>query len=598
MHKKISLKNLMRLADIDLKSKAYRSALLVGLVLFGLGVLASYIAAFSAVTAREQNKAYYDSQQVASITESTHSKLASYEELVISGAALLKTMQVKSQADWENIYKNLRIPERAPELLGFGFVQHISTENLQGHINTLRNQENPDYEVTPAGTRSEYAVIRYLAPSDSDNQKVLGYDMFSEPIRNQAMRTARDTGEPALSAPVLAKQDEDRPDDRRPQSVLMYYPVYKENRGASQKLSTLLGYTYLIFRAEDIMGKNINSWQKNVTFLMLTDVTGGTKRELFVSGSSTTKAADLMSKNITVLSRSWQITLESSDSNTRGLLDPTAIFIFGMLMSFAIGTLGLLILARRATLMSQMHQREIQKTKDDLLALASHQLRTPATGVRQYLGMLLNGYFGELQGEQAVITQKAFDANDRQLEIIDELLYVAKADAGQLNMNIDVVDIAAITKDVIDASASAAEKKHVSLQLTGKRRLRCAGDKRYITMIVENLISNAIKYSYDGATVKVSVQSSKSSAVVRVSDAGVGIDEKDLPNLFLKFVRIENPLSRSEGGSGLGLFLAQKLAQAHGGNIAVTSVVGKGSTFTVRLPLHQKQQKNVVQLIE
>jgi two-component system sensor histidine kinase SenX3 len=103
-------------------------------------------------------------------------------------------------------------------------------------------------------------------------------------------------------------------------------------------------------------------------------------------------------------------------------------------------------------------------------------------------------------------------------------------------------------------------------------------------MIIENIISNAIKYSYPDSTVTVSSKLDPTSFVVKVTDKGVGISEEDIERIFEKFDRIDNPLSRQEGGSGLGLFLANQLAKGHGGSITVEQNKTKGSTFVVTLP--------------
>jgi signal transduction histidine kinase len=103
-------------------------------------------------------------------------------------------------------------------------------------------------------------------------------------------------------------------------------------------------------------------------------------------------------------------------------------------------------------------------------------------------------------------------------------------------------------------------------------------------MIVENLVSNAIKYSYPDTIVKVGLRSTPSSVEISVKDQGVGVDEADFEALFEKFNRIENPLSRAEGGSGLGLFLTKRLIEAHGGDIKIESKKDHGTTFIVTLP--------------
>jgi len=244
------------------------------------------------------------------------------------------------------------------------------------------------------------------------------------------------------------------------------------------------------------------------------------------------------------------------------------------------------------------HETELQKTKDDLLALASHQLRTPATSVRQYTSMLAQGYFGELSEDQKAIIDKAYRANDRQLEIIDQLLYVAKADAGQLTMQYVDFDIVHVTKEVIDGFRAVSSAKKITMVFEGPPKLTAYGDVRFIRMIIENLISNAIKYSYASSNITITAHQTGETIELEVDDTGVGIPEQQQAHLFKKFTRIQNPLSSSEGGSGLGLYLAQKLAKTHGGEIRVISDAEQGSTFTLQLPKKTDEEENVVQLTD
>ncbi len=121
-------------------------------------------------------------------------------------------------------------------------------------------------------------------------------------------------------------------------------------------------------------------------------------------------------------------------------------------------------------------------------------------------------------------------------------------------------------------------------------------DERYLRMVVENLISNALKYSEAGKPVRITITARNDKAIVSVRDYGVGIEDADIQLLFKKFARIPNPLSKSVGGSGLGLFLSEQIMLAHGGDVEVDSKVGKGSIFTISVPLHEADSINEKEL--
>lgn len=227
---------------------------------------------------------------------------------------------------------------------------------------------------------------------------------------------------------------------------------------------------------------------------------------------------------------------------------------------------------------------ELEKAKDEFISIASHQLRTPATVVKQYLGMMLEGYMGDLSKSQKEMLETAYEYNDHQLDVVNDLLKVAQADANQVRVLQKNVDILDLIKDVIEGQKAEYKKDKVELNLEQPDEdTRCKADPLHIRMILDNLIDNARKYSSPGSKVTVTVIPTALSVKVSVIDQGIGIAEKDIPKLFQKFSRIDNPLT-TVGGTGLGLYWAKKLIQLHNGNICVESVPDEGTTFTLELP--------------
>lgn len=274
-----------------------------------------------------------------------------------------------------------------------------------------------------------------------------------------------------------------------------------------------------------------------------------------------------------------------------GSVSPLAIFLAGTALSIVMGSYMFMILVNRIERWERLHKKEVQQTKNDLLALASHQLRTPASGVKQYLGMVIEGYTGKLRPEQKRMLRKAYNSNERQIETINQLLYVAQAEAGELRLMPSTFNLVTKIGKVIQDLQKQAEENDIKIRFSHRKGIYVHADKRFIRMIIENLISNAIKYSYPSSEVKVSVGRVGKQAFVRVKDSGVGIAKNELSQLFLKFSRIENELSSVVGGSGMGLFLSQRLARAHEGTIRVESEKSKGSTFTLILPVRSAQDE-------
>lgn len=237
-------------------------------------------------------------------------------------------------------------------------------------------------------------------------------------------------------------------------------------------------------------------------------------------------------------------------------------------------------------LMEQSQQlMELNQAKDEFISLASHQLRTPATGVKQYIGMLLEGYGGDVAPGQVELLQVAYESNERQLRIIDDLLKVAHVDAGKVALHPEATDIGALINDVVKEQSDTFHKRDQQVKFSPPRQPLVADiDPARVRMVLENLIDNAGKYSPHGRDVSVRLVNQLSEVRIAIVDQGVGIAEADVDKLFQKFSRVNNPLSAEVGGSGIGLYWAKRIIDMHHGTISVDSKQGEGSTFTINLP--------------
>jgi PAS domain S-box-containing protein len=228
----------------------------------------------------------------------------------------------------------------------------------------------------------------------------------------------------------------------------------------------------------------------------------------------------------------------------------------------------------------------LNRAKDEFISLASHQLRTPATGVKQYLGMVLEGFAGGITDEQQEMLAQAYDSNERQIAIVNDILKVAQADSGKVVLDKNDVDIVRLMKAVLNEHASkfAARRQKVQAKFPDKPIVVSIDEGRLRT-VLDNLIDNASKYTFEGKNITVRITQKKQHVLIAIKDQGVGIANEDADKLFHKFSRLDNSLSKSVDGTGLGLYWAKKVVDLHGGSISVVSDPGKGSTFTVSLPI-------------
>lgn len=235
----------------------------------------------------------------------------------------------------------------------------------------------------------------------------------------------------------------------------------------------------------------------------------------------------------------------------------------------------------------RVHQlMEINRSKDEFIALASHQLRTPATAVKQYVGMILEGYAGDITPEQQKFLQSAYESNERQIQVVNDILRVAKLDLKKITLKRVPTDMGALLDDMLRDMESLFASREQQLKFEKPAEAVMANvDGEYIRMAIGNIIDNASKYTPHGKTVCISVTSDETNkARIVIEDEGVGIAKKDLDKLFKKFSRIDNPLSVKVGGTGLGLYWSNEVIQLHNGSIDVLSEQDRGTTFDILLP--------------
>ncbi|HEY5442706.1 MAG TPA: HAMP domain-containing sensor histidine kinase [Candidatus Saccharimonadales bacterium] len=239
-----------------------------------------------------------------------------------------------------------------------------------------------------------------------------------------------------------------------------------------------------------------------------------------------------------------------------------------------------------ANLIKQRDQlKGLNDAKDDFISLASHQLRTPATAVKQYVGMLTHGYAGELSEYQMSMLNLAYGNNERELEIIEDLLRVATVDAGKVYLEKSSCNVVQQIEAAMKEQAILFKNRGQSVVLhKPHRQIMAYIDPKLILMVLENLLDNAGKYSPTGEQVTIDVEQTDSYTNVSIKDHGVGISEGDCQKLFKKFSRIDNPLSASVKGTGLGLYWVKKVLDLHEGIIEVTSKLNEGSTFKIKMP--------------
>lgn len=236
---------------------------------------------------------------------------------------------------------------------------------------------------------------------------------------------------------------------------------------------------------------------------------------------------------------------------------------------------------------ANVHLRQLDVAKSEFVSIASHQLRTPMTGIMGYLSMLVEGDFGKLAPEHLKLLAELLSESQRMIRLINLFLNVSKIESGKLVLSKQPIQIADLIHQQIRDQLKPAEAKGLVLKFEPPKPalpvIQADGDK--LMNVIQNLVDNAIKYTERGSvTIRAFQQDGKIQ--VEIKDTGVGIKREDVGELFHKFVRGSGIAQINPDGSGLGLFIAKSVVEMHGGQIWVTSEgEGKGSTFAFTIPI-------------
>jgi signal transduction histidine kinase len=227
------------------------------------------------------------------------------------------------------------------------------------------------------------------------------------------------------------------------------------------------------------------------------------------------------------------------------------------------------------------------KAKDSFLASMSHELRTPLNGIIGFAEFLADGKPGTINAKQKEYLEDILSSGRHLLHLINDILDIVKIQAGKLELNLETFRIGDVIQEVRAGVRPIAQNKRIQISIGVATGLDAVTlDQQRFKQILFNLVSNALKFTSDGGDVAVNAGFDGANAFrLSVCDNGIGIRPDDIKRLFTEFEQLETGTDRRFGGTGLGLALTRKLVEIQGGSVDVESDFGKGSTFTVILPL-------------
>nr|CRH05189.1 Putative histidine kinase with MASE1 domain, CHASE domain, HisKA domain and response regulator receiver domain [Candidatus Magnetococcus massalia] len=486
-------------------------------------------------------------------------------------------------------------------------------KQLYGEQSHLK-QWNPQGELIPATKTHTYVAVFYISKPNK-NQKALGFNVYSDPTRKEALDRARRQGAAAATARIQLVQQ-----NRSQNGVLIFLPHFSLEQ--EERPSQLEGYHTAVISIGKMMNTVIANQLPEGVLLRLYDRTEPAEKQLLYAtsqhGLQATDGAPLKKLtgqelhsfyDVPIAGRQWQLEviglphyLDAQSAKTGWL-----IFVSGLMVTALVGTLALMVTGRNMELEQTVHKRTTQlelanRAKSDFLATMSHEIRTPMNAI---LGMTELLDESPLNDKQKWYVSTLNRSGESLLVLINDILDLSKIESGHLTLEKSNFSLHQTLRDAIELFQYSAKQKELLLEhhIEAEVPEWIEGDHNRLRQILLNLISNAIKFTEKGSVrVELSVIENR-QLLFRVSDSGIGIDEEKQREIFKPFTQADPFTTRRHGGSGLGLTISNRLVDLMEGEITLESRLGQGSCFSVLLPfkkgrtnspqaLHKQPQKS------
>ncbi|HWS52841.1 MAG TPA: ATP-binding protein [Pyrinomonadaceae bacterium] len=230
--------------------------------------------------------------------------------------------------------------------------------------------------------------------------------------------------------------------------------------------------------------------------------------------------------------------------------------------------------------------RELSELKEEFLALTTHDLRSPLTVISGVINFFTSGRLGDLTPEQKNMVSMMERNTQNLIELVNDLLDASKLESGTMRLDLASIELRGLIEELHEQMQPMAREKEIALEEALPDDLPpLRADRAKLRRVLVNLLSNALKFTPRGGRVRVGAAQEDGAVRVSVSDTGVGIPPEDLARLFDKYEQARSRATRSEKGTGLGLYITRQLVELHGGQISVRSEVGKGSAFSFTIPI-------------
>jgi signal transduction histidine kinase len=594
---------------------------------------------------RERADMEFD-QQAERLAEHLEVSFQGYVEILRAVAGFMSTAPDVDRDRFSDFVEPIRA--RHPGILAISWNVPVRAGERAAYEERARRADGPGFQISEltgaglarAGARAEHVVVAYIEPRAA-NAMVVGYDVASDPARADALHQARISGVPAATDPVHLVQS-------RGLGLLVFLPVYKPGAPlgtAEERARGVLGYVTAVFEIKDVFGAILSHAREKGLLLRLSDETRSRPGHLLYGSTPVTgelreddgwdKVVALQrGASLNIAGRRWRLEmgLLTKDLIARanlgawGILTGGLLFV-GMLEAFLLlvtrrsAAIELLVAERTEKLSSvnanlakevterkqaekaakvlegalvqkneelEEQNRRLEKAtrlKSEFLANMSHELRTPLNAILGFSQLMRDGKLGPVTARQEQYLDNVLGSAEHLLHLINDVLDLAKVEAGKIEVRPARVDVKRAIAEVTDVLRPLLARSRIKLSVDVDPELgEVFVDREKLRQILYNYLSNAIKFTPAEGDVAVRVTRRDDMFRLEVRDSGPGIADEDLSRLFVEFQQLDPADGKPRGGTGLGLALTKRIVEAQGGSVGVRSTLGSSSVFYADLP--------------
>ena len=513
--------------------------------------------------------------QIEDVKNRIEHRMQAYEQVLYGGKGLLEASEVVTRDEWKTFTNIQMIEERFPGIQGIGISKLIvGKDNLEIHIDQVR-KAFPGYTVIP-GDREEYHPIVYLEPLDEKNKRAVGYDMYSEPVRQSTIDLARDTDKTAITGKIRLVIETD--ENVQP-GFLMYVPVYTKEKPIQtieQRRAAFEGFVFGQFRMGDFMTRVLDNSDLGVTFVICdtdTDPQNIMYDHTKVMNINESEINHSFSKSMTVDVNQRQWILKGTALNTINTdierITPIMILIVGGILSsmlfFIFRTYGKVI-----TMSKQAVQKEKMASIGELSARLAHDIRNPLSSIISWTELIQLNLKDNPNEKIANYTKSILKSTDSIKFQLNTVIDFVKSRPTNISKN-------SVILLIFDAIKTTPIPDTVKIN-TPTIDLDIECDKSQMIVVFSNLITNSVQAMDGNGSITINIDAKGNNAIIEVIDSGSGISKENLSKIF-------EPLFTTKSmGTGLGLVSCKNIIEYHHGKI---SVKNNPTRFTIEMPIKQ-----------